>query len=410
MKTKSLILFLLLLLTPLQAEMSGLPKAYKIRTISEAIGNAAAGDTIFIPKGTYHETKLIIDKRLVLIGVNKPEIAGNGSESLLLVRASGTIISGFIFRDAGVSFINDNAAVKVENADSVEISNNEFYNNFFAIYLANVTYSLIKKNKIRAVYQSESTSGNGIHLWKCKRISIIDNDVSGHRDGIYFEFVDDSYIKGNKSYKNSRYGLHFMFSHGCKYTANTFEENSAGVAVMFTKKVEMFANIFRNNKGTAAYGLLLKDISDSHIHGNTFDGNSVALFSEGSDRILINNNNFTGNGWAVRLMQNSYNLTFSKNNFSGNTFEVSSNSFQNNNYFSGNYWSEYKGYDLDKDGIGDIPHNPVTLFSVLVEKNSVAMLLMRSFLIEVLNITERIFPAMIPDSIKDLSPSMKEIT
>ena len=41
-------------------------------------------------------------------------------------------------------------------------------------------------------------------------------------------------------------------------------------AVMYTKDVKMFNNTFEQNWGDSAYGLLLKDISDSYIFNNKF--------------------------------------------------------------------------------------------------------------------------------------------
>ena len=93
----------------------------------------------------------------------------------------------------------------------------------------------------------ETTSGNAIHLWNSKVIDIENNTVSGHRDGLYLEFVENSHIHGNISKGNLRYGLHFMFSNDNSYVQNQFLENGAGVAVMYSKRIEMTNNTFKNN-------------------------------------------------------------------------------------------------------------------------------------------------------------------
>ena len=80
-----------------------------------------------------------------------------------------------------------------------------------------------------------------------------------------------STIKGNYSEHNIRYGLHFMYSNDDTYLSNTFFSNGAGVAVMYSHGVHMLRNNFRENWGDAAYGLLLKEISDSYIKGNQFN-------------------------------------------------------------------------------------------------------------------------------------------
>lgn len=58
------------------------------------------------------------------------------------------------------------------------------------------------------------------------------------RDGIYLEFADNCEITNNQSIDNLRYGLHFMFSNDDIYRGNIFENNGAGVAVMFSKELK----------------------------------------------------------------------------------------------------------------------------------------------------------------------------
>src|SRR5690606_5216493 len=104
---------------------------------------------------------------------------------------------------------------------------------FFGIHFLNSSYSWIENNQLQANGIGEHEIGNGIHLWKCNNIAIDNNTIKGHRDGIYFEFVTKSRISNNRSERNIRYGLHFMFSHNDEYYNNSFINNGAGVAVMY---------------------------------------------------------------------------------------------------------------------------------------------------------------------------------
>ena len=96
-----------------------------------------------------------------------------------------------------------------------------------------------------------------------------------------------------------------------------------------------------------------------------------------------------------------------RNNFFGNTFDVATNGNLTLNTFSKNYWDKYEGYDLNKDGIGDVPFHPLSLFSVLVERTPAAMLLFRSFMITLLDKSEKVLPTITPDHFKDDQPRMK---
>lgn len=403
---KRIVLFFVIAASFSFSENHFVGKNSKYNSIKEALAICKDKDTITVLSGYFSEKNIVIEKSISLLGKDFPTLDGQNKFEIITIKKSGVTISGFRLINAGISYTTENAAIKIDNADSCRISNNILQNNFFGIYLGSSKHCLIDNNTISASGTREVNSGNGIHLWKSRHITISGNKINGHRDGIYLEFVDSSLIKKNYCFGNIRYGLHFMFSNNCTYFENTFAKNNAGVAVMFTRKIKMTKNIFEHNWGTSSYGLLLKEIYDSHIHDNIFRNNSIGLYSEGSNKILIEKNIFTRNGWAIRLMANSMDNTFARNDFVSNTFDISTNSIQNFNYFTANYWSGYKGYDLNRDGDGDIPHRPVTLFSVLIEKNPSALLLLRSFLIDFLNLAENVLPVLTPETLTDNNPRM----
>ena len=162
---------------------------------------------------------------------------------------------------------------------------------------------------------------------------IINNDISGHRDGIYFEFVTNSTIQGNKSHDNARYGLHFMFSHDNRFLHNEFRQNGAGVAVMYSHGVTMLRNLFADNWGSAAYGILMKDITDSRVEGNIFQRNTSSIHMEGSNRINITGNLFNQNGWAMQIQASCTEDTIRGNNFINNTFDIATNGTLSTEFF-----------------------------------------------------------------------------
>jgi nitrous oxidase accessory protein len=378
--------------------------------LADAIRAAAPGGRVVVEPGVYRGETLIIDKPLELVGVGMPVLDGEGRRGLITIRADDVTIRGLVLRNVGTTNIDDRAAVRVENSRRCRIEDNRIEEGFFGIYLAKVDGCTIRGNRLTASHSSETNSGNGIHLWSSSHIEIEQNAIAGYRDGIYFEFVKDSRVTDNRSEHNLRYGLHFMFSDRCRYEENTFRSNKAGVAVMYTNGVEMVDNEFLNNWGSATFGLLLKDIRDSRIERNRFIENSVALYVEGSDRLSVQNNDFERNGWAVKVLANSERNRFAGNNFAGNTFDVATNSRQSYNTFEGNYWDAYRGPDLDRDGTGDIAHRPVRLFSILVERNEPSLILLRSFLVQLLDAAETVVPALTPETLMDAMPRMVAVT
>jgi nitrous oxidase accessory protein len=379
-----------------------------VTSIKKAVELSGAGDRVIIKKGVYSEGEIIIDKSIEIAGEDFPVVDGAGQFQIFTVKADNVKVSGLVIRNSGSSNLNDIAGIRLENVKNCTIYNNKLENNFFSVSLYNCSRCLVKSNTITANAVSESTSGNGIHLWKCDSVNVEDNNISGHRDGIYFEFVTNSFISNNISRNNLRYGLHFMFSHYDSYRYNTFSNNGAGVAVMYTKHVDMKGNRFEDNWGPNSYGLLLKDISDSYMFGNTFNRNTTAVYMEGGSRTNIIENSFNENGWAMKILGDCSDDSVIHNNFNNNTFDIATNSSKNNNFFSENYWDKYRGYDLNRDNIGDVSYRPVSLFSMMIEKTPETLFLLRSFVSDILDLAERVAPVFIPETLVDERPLMKQ--
>jgi len=379
-------------------------------SVKEALKKAREGDTVLVEGGTYREGTIVVDKRVYLKGVNFPLLDGERKYEILRITADGVVVEGFRIANSGVSELEDLAGIKVEGASRCVIRNNFLENNFWAVYLSGAKDCLVEGNRIKSERKGgEVYTGNGIHLWHSERVLIRNNRIEGHRDGIYLEFVKHSLIAGNVSRNNWRYGLHFMFSHGNTYVNNFFESNGAGVAVMYTKKVVMVNNLFKNNWGGSSYGLLLKAITDSLVVNNVFYKNTTGIMMDECQRSVIKENDFIENGWAIRLWANSADNLITYNNFLGNTFDMSTNSRRTRNTLKRNYWSAYRGYDLNRDGVGDIPYKPVKLFSYIVENNPAAVVLLKSLFVELLNLAEEAFPAIIAVELEDPEPLMRRV-
>ncbi|MFW6088284.1 MAG: nitrous oxide reductase family maturation protein NosD [Gemmatimonadota bacterium] len=380
-----------------------------LRSIGAAVRAAAPGARILVRPGVYREPTVVVDRSVTIEGEGYPVIDGEGDRQLFTVTADGVRISGLDLRDVGVSYAEDRAAIRIEGASGCEIDHNRIRGGFFAIYLARATDCRVTHNEITGSGSTETDSGNGIHAWYSRDVVVESNRVRGHRDGIYFEFVEDGRVSRNEIAHNIRYGLHFMFSDGGRYDENRFTGNGAGVAVMYTDDIHLVDNLFEESRGSASFGLLLKDISDSRVTGNTFRGNSVGLYAEGFDRTVVEGNRFQENGRGLRLLSNSTGSSFRANDFIGNTFDVTTNSRRVRSSFHGNHWDGYRGFDLDDDGAGDLPHRPVRLFALVVERAPVTTILLRSFFVTFLDWTEALIPSLTPENLVDPAPAMRPV-
>jgi nitrous oxidase accessory protein len=379
-----------------------------IKTIKDAVLIAKDGDTVLVKKGIYKETMIDVNRAIHIIGIDYPVLdAENKTESIFAVKADNFSISGFKFINVGMSYTKEIAAVFSSHCTNFVIKDNILDNVFYGFILQRAKFGVLQNNIITGESVDETSSGNGIHLWKCTNIRIEQNKIFGMRDGIYLEFVDKSHISNNTSEKNIRYGLHFMFSNHNEYHHIEFKNNGAGVAVMFSKFIKMHHNTFHYNWGTASYGLLLKEINDAEIVDNIFEQNTTGINVDGCNRIHYEKNHFIRNGWAIKFTGGCYTNVFEFNNFMYNAFDLSYNSKLNDNKFEGNYWSEYSGYDLNKDGIGDVPHRPVKLFSYVVNKTPETLVLLRSLFVDIINFSEKVSPVFTPDTLMDKKPIMR---
>jgi nitrous oxidase accessory protein len=382
----------------------------EVKTVKHAVELAESGDTIIIEAGVYKENDInIINKTLHIRGRGLPVIDAEMKGTAFGIRAEGVTIEGLKIRNIGRSHTKDFAAILLNGSNGFTLRNNVLENVFFGMLIEKSTKGLIENNRITSSGGTESNSGNGIHLWNCSEITVRNNRVSGMRDGIYIEFGKQCLVTENVCHDNIRYGLHFMFSDNNKYISNTFEKNGAGVAVMFSKHIEMKENLFKKSWGSASYGLLLKEISDATLQHNIFEDNTIAVNADGTTRVKFLENDFFNNGYAVKVHGGAYTTSFTRNNFRYNSFDVAFSGRINDNSFNGNYWSDYTGYDLNRDNVGDVPYRPVKLFSYLVNQTPEAIVLLRSTFIDLLDFSEKVSPIFTPADLIDHEPQMRRI-
>jgi nitrous oxidase accessory protein len=384
-------------------------KGTSLPYIQVALDNAQSGDTLIVRTGHYKQGNLFIKKSISFLAEKNVLLDGENKYEILTITGDQVCIKGFTIMNSGVMSTKDLAGIKILACRNILLENNIVINCNFGIYLSNTKHCLLRNNRIKGNVVQDPNTGNGIHVWKADSIQIIKNESTGQRDGIYFEFVTNSTIFDNFSHENLRYGLHFMFSHSNTYTNNQFTKNGAGVAVMYSHHVKMYHNSFDHNWGSSAYGILLKDISDSEVMFNKFEYNSAGIYMEGSNRIKMEQNSFYNNGWALRIQASCTDNSILLNNFIGNTFDVSTNGETQLNNFTKNYWDKYEGYDLNKDGSGDIPYRPVSLFSMIIEQLPPSLLLIRSFMVYLMDKAEKIIPSLTPVHLMDEFPQMRMI-
>lgn len=379
-----------------------------VPTLTVAVARARPGDRIVVQPGRYVEPMIEVRvPRVTIEGRGWPEFTGSDEHTVLVIAADSVTVRGLVVSGTGRSDLDDRAGILVRDASTCLIEGNRLRDTFFGIYLRRARGCVVRGNDLRGHATSQLGGGNGIHLWYSPGNLIERNQVAGHRDGIYFEFSPSNVAIENESSASQRYGLHFMFSDSCRYVSNRFRDNASGVAVMFSRGVVIHGNRFEHAWGPASYGLLLKEILGGEITENVFEGNSSGVHMEGASRMVVRGNTFLRNGWAVRVLASAESNEFTGNRFIGNAFDVVTNSRSATSEFDRNWWDAYRGYDLDRDGVGDTPFRPVRLFGLIVEQHPTALVLLRSPMVALLDAAERVLPVLTPDVLVDRNPLMR---
>jgi len=212
----------------------------------------------------------------------------------------------------------------------------------------------------------------------------------------------------NQLVENGRYGLHTMYCQHTRLLDNRFTENAAGIAIMFSNHLAVERNLITHNHGSRTYGLLLRDCSDGDFHDNQLVDNTVALFLDGSNRNQFHGNLIQDNGWGLLLFGSCADNRWAGNDFIQNDYPVALDMRRTRNLFDdgarGNYWSEAETYDLDGDGVGDVPYGPVSAFAFVSKQYPDLSLLAKSPAVAALGVAERVFPSLRPSEAVDSFP------
>ncbi|HET8549244.1 MAG TPA: nitrous oxide reductase family maturation protein NosD [Bryobacteraceae bacterium] len=380
-------------------------------SVADAVARAAAGDTVFVAPGVY-TGNLVIEKTLRLIGTGRPVLRGLGRGSVVTVRAPRCEIRGFRIERSGGSLIEEDSGI-ILYSDGNRIVDNELDDILFGIYFYHSNDNIVRHNRVRGRTRIEQGErGAGLHLWDCLRNVIEDNTVSETRDGMYLQNASESAIRRN-IVTRVRYGLHYMYSNDNVFEENVFDRNVAGAAIMYSSRIELRRNRFEHNRGFSSFGILFQDSAGLAIEHNAIADNAVGIFMEGLRDSTFRQNLVAGNDTAVQVFSSAANNRFYENNFIGNLSPISVVGRGTTTVWSrgarGNYWSEYDGYDLDADGIGDVPHRIRNFYERLEGNYPRLRLYFYSPAAQALAAAERAFPIIRAADEQDPHPLMKPV-
>lgn len=401
---------------------AGAKTAHAEPGLARMIADAGPGSVVRVAAGVHHGA-LRIDKPLTLIGEPGAIVDGDGRGDVIRIAASNVTVRNLIIRNSGTSLTRMNAGVFVEKeARDVVIAGNRLERVLFGIYLDGPAGTQVLDNRIRGrVELRVPDRGDGIHLWNDTGVLVRGNDIADTRDGIYIYVSPFNKIVGNRIH-DVRYGVHYMFSNDDLLADNVSFGNAAGFALMQSSRLEIRGN---RSDSDSQYGILLNYVTYSDFHGNIVrrargeegasgeiipgaEGKGIFVYNSEYDR--FHDNTIADCPIGIHVTAGSDHNLFYGNSFIANRVQVKyvQNVSEEWSWHGvGNYWSDYLGWDLDGDGIGDVPYRPNDGVDILLWKYPSASLLMSSPAILALRYVQLAFPVFTPPNIEDSHPLMK---
>jgi nitrous oxidase accessory protein len=382
------------------------PDGSSISSISKAIRIADKGDSIVVKGGVYRE-RIVVDKPLKIIGIDKPIIDGERKGTVVFINAPNCTFKGFVIKGSGSSLTTEDAGILLDSAEEGVIEDNQLEDVLFGIYLKNSPRGLIRNNFIIGKSLDMPNRGDGIRLWYSSETRIENNYVTQTRDLVIW-FSSKTLIKGNKVEKG-RYGLHYMYSNDNVFENNVFTENFVGGFLMYSRGIRFYHNIFAHNQGLASgYGIGFKDLDDVVAEENLFIDNRIGLYLDNSPHLIDSWNNIRKNVIAFNdigasLMPSIERNVFSENSFIENTEQVEvrgGGTLSGNKWYEnkrGNHWSDYVGYDENRDGIGEIPYLAESLFESIIDKHPNLRIFIFSPVSQAIEFASHAFPVIKPE-------------
>lgn len=368
--------------------------------LQSKIDAAAPGSTVTVPAGIYRGP-IVVRGPLTVIGEPGATIDGGGHGTVVTITGAGVVWRGFTVRNSGREVTEEAAGVKVTGHDH-RIEANDIAGVYFGIHVGDGARVVVAGNRIRPGKDYGSRPGHAINAWNLRDSRITGNHIADARDGIYLSFTERIEVSRNVV-SDCRYGLHSMYSQAARFEDNDASGNLLGAALMMSDRLVMRRNRIRQHReGVAAYGVLLKDIGDLIAEDNAITSNRIGIYAESvpSDpkhEAVFSRNLIAGNEVGLAL-QSTARLTLTGNRIAENLTDVRAlgrtlaPGMRWSRDGRGNSWGQYRGYDADGDGIGDVSYRVEAAIDALVQRNPLIQALLYTPAHLALEAAARMFP------------------
>jgi nitrous oxidase accessory protein len=375
--------------------------------LAAAIAAAIPRDVLVLEAGV-HDGPVSIDRPLTLQGGPGVIIDGHGKGRTIEVSSPGVTISHLTIRgsghaadhmDAGV-FLGQTAVGAVVRANTIE-------NNLVGVYVHGAARAIVQDNRISGWSAPNlNDSGNGVYIWNAPGAKVLDNDITGGRDGIFTNVSRQNVFSGNRLH-GVRFAIHYMYTNNSEVSSNVSIGNHAGYVIMSSDHLIIRDNV---SDGDRDHGMLFNYANDARVEGNAvLHGGDQCVFIYNANKNRFVNNWFEGCRIGVHFTAGSERNVMTGNAFVGNQTQVmyvGTRDLEWSEQGRGNYWSDNPAFDLKGREIADTAYRPNDVVDQVIWRYRAVKLLLNSPAVQVLRWAQSAFPNLHPGGVVDSAPLM----
>ncbi len=381
-------------------------------SLQRLLAEAPAGSTLLLAPGRY-AGPILIERGLTLWGPAEAVIVSSGEGTTVRLHGEDSAALGFSIEGSGTRYDLLDAALELEGsglrAEGLRITG--------AVYgiIANKCRNIsLHANDVTGTGQEAlGLRGDGIRVWETRDSVISDNRMHGARDLVIW------YSNFNRIVRNEvhgcRYGTHLMYSHDNEVRDNKYIGNVVGLFSMYTHNLLLQGNLFASSSGSAGIGLGMKESSGLQVIDNTFISNERALYFDNSPfdqgtTIEVRGNEFHFSGVALGFHDSPHGVILEDNLFRSNwsLISVAGRGDALGLEVRGNDFDGYRGYDLDHDGIGDLPFEERSMSEQLISAHESLALFRGTPASGMLEAVGQLLPLYKPKALlRDEAPAMR---
>lgn len=378
--------------------------------LAAALARAQPGDTLTLAPGTY-TGPIVIDRTLTLDGGGAAHIDGGGQGSVITVTAENVTVTGLIVTGSGESHDGIDSGIQLtKTAHGAVVENNVLKGNLYGVDIHGAKNSRVTGNVIEGQqHEKMNRRGNGVYVWNAPGAVVDGNEIRWGRDGIFVNSSKKNTFTNN-TFRDLRFGVHYMYANDSEVSNNLSVGNHLGYAVMFSKNVRVTGNVSIDDRD---HGVMLNYANSSEISGNLVKGGpEKCAFLYNSHKNVFTDNRFESCDIGIHFTAGSDRNRITGNAFIGNRTQVKYVSTKWDEWSEdgrGNYWSDFAAYDLNADGVADVPYRPNDAMDHVLWTQPSAKLLLGSPAVQLVRWSQSAFPALLPGGVIDSNALMQPV-